>query len=109
MFQIIKPIIDSGVQPEEVADIIFWRKNILFYHIEGEFGEEQVISKLSEEDKGGAVPKHRRYFSKEDELFHIDGKTYLLTNQWGHRTLEVVELLKINFPDLEIEVSPVFK
>ena len=107
MFHVIKPIIDSGVKPEQVADIIFWRKKNLFYCFNEELNEEQVIARLAEENKGGAVPKHRRYFSKEDELFHLDGKTYLLTNQWGLKTLEAVELLKNTFTDIEVEVVPV--
>jgi len=109
MFNVIKPIIESGIKPEQVADVITWRKNNLFYQFDAELDEEQVVARLAEEDKGGAVPKRRRYFSKEDELFHIDGKTYLLTNQWGLKTLEAVELLKKTFNDIEIEVNPVTK
>ncbi len=109
MFHVVKPIIDSGVKPEQVADIIFWRKKNLFYCFNEELNEEQVIARLTEENKGGAVPKHRRYFSKEDELFHIDGKTYLLTNQWGLKTLEAVALLKNTFTGIEVEVVPVSK
>ncbi|MDH5572919.1 MAG: hypothetical protein OEY89_14230 [Gammaproteobacteria bacterium] len=107
MFHVIKPIIDSGVQPEQIAEIISWRKNNLFYQFNDELDEEEVVARLAEEDKGGAVPRHRRYFSKEDELFHVDGKTYILTNQWGLRTLEAVELLKSKFANLGIDVVPV--
>lgn len=107
MFHVIKPIIDSGVKPEQVADIISWRKNNLFYQFDEELDEEQVIAKLSEEGNSGAIPKHRRYFSKEDEIFHIDGRTYLLTNQWGVKTLDAVELLKNSFSNIAIEVIPV--
>lgn len=106
MFNVIKPIIGSGVKPEEIADVITWRKNNLFYHFDEELDEEQVIARLADEDKGGAIPKHRRYFSKEDELFHIDGNTYLLTNQWGLKTLEAVDLLKKSYTELEILVHP---
>jgi len=109
MFHVIKSIIGSGVSPVRVAEAITWRKNNLFYQFDGKLGEEEVISRLSDEDKGGAVAKHRRYFSKEDELFYVDGKTYLLTNQWGRRTLEAVDLLKSHFSDIEIEVIPVSK
>jgi hypothetical protein len=33
----------------------------------------------------------RRYFCKDDEVFHLDGKTYAMTNQWGLRTEEAVK------------------
>jgi len=109
MFHVIKPIIDSGAKPEQVADIVTWRRNNLFYRFDEELDEEQVITRLAEVAKGGAIPKHRRYFSKEDELFHIDGKTYLLTNQWGLKTLDAVELLKTHYSSLGIVVVPASK
>lgn len=107
IFSVVKPIIDSGVQPETLAELIHWRKNALFYKFDEILDEEAVIERLTEEDVGGKVRKHRRFFSKEDELFHVDGKTYLLTNQWGKRALEAVELLKNTYPGLSISVSPV--
>ncbi|MDH5190064.1 MAG: hypothetical protein OEW89_02315 [Gammaproteobacteria bacterium] len=107
MFHVIKPIIDSGVTPEKVAEIISWRKNNLFYSFDEELDEEQVSTILMEEDKGGIIPKPRRYFSKEDELFHVNGKTYILTNQWGDRTIEAVDILSKAFSKLNIKVEPV--
>jgi len=107
MFHVIKPIIDSGVTPEQIAEVISWRKNTLFHSFDENLDEEQVISRLMEEGGGGVIEKHRRYFSKEDELFHVGGKTYMLTNQWGHRTLEAVDLLKAKFTDMGINVTPV--
>lgn len=106
MFNIIKPIIDSGVTPEEIAEAIPWRQNNLFYSFDEELDGEQVIERLMAEDKGGAIPKYRRFFSKEEELFHVGGNTYLLTNQWGRQTLDAVELLKKNFSHLGIAVAP---
>lgn len=106
MFNIVKPLIESGVTPEAIAETIPRRKNVLFYCFDEELDEEQVAERLMEEDKGGAIPKYRRYFSREDELFHVDGKTYILTNQWGRQTLEAVELLQKRFPELGIEVCP---
>jgi hypothetical protein len=107
MFNVIKPIIESGVHPETLAELIHWRKNALFYKFDEILDEEAVVERLSEEDAGGKVRKHRRFFNRDDELFHVDGKTYLLTNQWGARALEAVELLKINYPGLSINVTPV--
>ncbi len=107
MYHIIKCIIASGIDPEQVAEVIPWRKNRLFYSFDAELNEEKVVEQLLVKQQGGAVPKNRRYFSKEDELFHINGKTYILTNQWGNKTLDAVELLKIAYPDLGIDVTPV--
>ena len=39
------------------------------------------------------------------ELFHIDVKTYAITNQWaGVRMLEAVDLLSANSPEKNIRV-----
>lgn len=76
MYHVIRPIIESGAKPDDIVEVISWRKNNLFYVFDEELDEEQVLERLNEIDQGGAVPKHRRYFSKEDELFHVDGKTY---------------------------------
>ena len=107
IFNVIKPIIESGVHLEDLAELIYWRKNVLFYKFDEELDEESVVERLMQETPGGKVKKHRRFFSKEDEIFHVDGKTYLLTNQWGKRALEAVEVLRDNYPELSISVTPV--
>ena len=56
-------------------------------------------------DTGGKLPKTKRYFCKQDELFVMDGKNYAMTNQWGLRTLEAVDLLKAKYPDLKINIE----
>lgn len=106
MYHIIRPIIESGVTPLEIAEIISWRKNNLFFVFDEILDEEGVYDGLMELDAGGKVPKHKRYFSKDDELFHIDGKTYILSNQWGNRTIEAIDKLKEAYPHINISVRP---
>ncbi len=103
MFHVVKALVDNGIHPDELREEISWRKRNLFMVIEGELGEEQVYEKLMEQDAGGAVPRFKRYFSKEDELMIVDGKTYVLSNQWGNRTTEAVERLISSFTQLDIE------
>jgi len=31
---------------------------------------------------------HKRFFTKDDQLFHAESKTYALTNQWGKTSME---------------------
>jgi len=106
MFSIIKPIIESGVHPGKIAELIPWRTKTLFYKFDEILDEESVIERLMEEDAGGKVKKYNRFFSKEDELFHVEGNTYLLTNQWGKATLDAVKILKDYYPDLSINIVP---
>ncbi len=67
--------------------------------------QEQFAEQLMTLDTGGKLPKTKRYFCKQGELFHIDGKTYAMTNQWGVRTLEAVDLLSAKYPEKNISIE----
>jgi hypothetical protein len=106
MFQIISALVRSGIHPAQVADVIPWRKNNLFVSFDGSEDEETFVEHLMQDDAGGAVPLYKRYFSSQNELLYVDGKTYALSNQWGLRTLEAVERLQHAFPSVSIQVKP---
>ncbi|MBI3187272.1 MAG: hypothetical protein HYZ31_05280 [Gammaproteobacteria bacterium] len=106
MFHVVKSLVDAGIHPADLMSDISWRRNNLFVVFDGELDESEVYERLMEKDIGGAVPKYKRYFSKADELMIVDGKTYVLSNQWGNRTLEAVELLKNKYDQLHINVQP---
>ena len=81
MFNVIKPIIESGVHPETLAELIHWRKNALFYKFDEILDEEAVIERLAEEDVGGKVRKHRSILVKMTSYFTLmEIRTYLLTS-----------------------------
>ncbi len=101
MFQIVSKILAKGGTPQQVMTAIPWKRG-LFEILEGELTSEQAYQTIMESDKGGKIPKAKRYFSGNGEIFHIDGKTYVLSNQWGSRTLEAVGLLADAFPVLNI-------
>jgi hypothetical protein len=49
-----------------------------------------------------------RYYTADQDLFRVDGKTCALTNQWGHRTLEAIGNILSLLPDgVPIEYSPI--
>ena len=106
MFNVIKPIIESGVHPSQIAEVISWRKNNLFVVFDEILDADSVYEKLMETDVGGKVPKNKRYFSKEDEIFIVEDKTYVLSNQWGNRTIEAVDALIKAFSNISIEMQP---
>lgn len=106
MFNVIKPIIESGIHPTQISELISWRKNNLFIVFDQVLDADSLYEKLMEADVGGKVPKNKRYFSKEDEIFIVEDKTYVLSNQWGNRTLEAVEKLNTAFPEFAIEIQP---
>ena len=105
MFQIVSRILVNGETPEQVMTVIPWKKG-LFEILEGELTAEHAYQAIMESDRGGKIPKAKRFFCGEGEVFHINGKTYTLSNQWGSRTLEAVGLLTEAFPGLKIEIKP---
>ncbi len=106
MFHIIAQILRNGGQPEAVVNAIPWRRNRLFEILDGELNDKEVYEVIMDGYSGGKVPRAKRFFTEDGEAFHSNGKTYVLTNQWGNRTLEAVESLSKEFPDLAISISP---
>ncbi|MEW8339950.1 MAG: hypothetical protein AB2708_08875 [Candidatus Thiodiazotropha taylori] len=106
MFRLISGVLENGGTPEGIMEAIPWRKNRLFEVIEGTLSGDEVYEIIMQDDPGGTVPRAKRYFCDDDQVFHADGKTYVLSNQWGRGTLEAVDSLKKGFPNLNIKISP---
>ena len=104
-FHIFKSVVEHGIHPSKLQDVIPWRRNSLFTILDGELDENGVYEKLMETDTGGKIAKPRRFYSKEGQFFHVDGKTYLFSNQWGRRALEAMNNIKDAFPELEIKIQ----
>lgn len=106
MFRVVSGALQSGVTPEQVAEAIPWRRNTLFEVFEGTLSAEQVQERIMQADEGGAIPRAKRFFCGDGEVFHAANKTYVLSSQWGSRTLEAVASLDDAFPSLAIEFMP---
>lgn len=105
MFQLIGALISRGITPEELSQVVYWRKNTLFHVVNGELNEQQFTENLKEKDTGAMRSKTTRYFCKGEELFIVNGKTYALTNQWGARTEEASDLICNHFHQLGITIE----
>lgn len=103
MFCLVSEILRAGGDPELVSEALPKRK---FEIYEGVLDANEVHKKIMEESRGGKNPRSRRFFIEEGEFFHINEKTYVLSNQWGNGTLEAVEQLEKLFPDLKIKINP---
>ena len=55
-------------------------------------------------DKGLTKPRTDRFFCKNNEPVQHKGKTYVLSNQWGIDTLDLVSKLGNKFPNQNIAV-----
>ena len=106
VYQVVSGVINNGGSPFQLMDSIPWRKNRLFEIFDETLDENQVSDKIMESDVGGAIPRTKRYFVNEGEFFHYDGKTFVLSNQWGNRTDEFIVNISEAFPELNISFKP---
>jgi hypothetical protein len=105
MFFLIRDLIKSGSKPDDLSKKISWRQNNLFISFPGKLNEDAFVAELMKSDVGGALPRYKRFYCKEDELFHIGDMTYALSNQWGNKTLDAVDQLIEQFPSLNISIE----
>lgn len=106
MFHLISAVLRHDGTPRQVMDAIPWRRNRLFEVFDGTLNATQVQEQIMRNDAGGAIPRAKRFFCNDGEVFHADNKTYVLSNQWGARTVEAVESLTRAFPNLRIDITP---
>ena len=109
IFAVVKHLCQKGVSPEAIMDVVDWRKTTMFRAVDGVVGAEEFMRSAAEKAEGeGRRFDPRRYFVDDDELIRTENRTYAFTNQWGHRTLQAIDLLKQFFSATEIsyEKSP---
>ncbi len=94
IFHIVKAVLENGGSPERVAGAITPARK--FMVIKGRFRAEQVIDEHL----------RKRWFCKSGELFYVDGKTCILSNQWGHTTLDSARKLSVINPELNCRWTP---
>jgi hypothetical protein len=107
IFKVVKHLIDSAVSPEAIGKVDGWGGR-RFRAVDGlvKSEEEFVALQMAHEMNGGRSFDPTRYFCADDELFQSGGKTWVLSNQWGTRTFDMIcDLLK-SFPDKGIACNP---
>lgn len=93
IYEVVKEAIRLGVKPESIQEAVPWRQTNMFISAPGTFTGEQIMATAPNKS-----PK--RYFCNDVDLFHVDGNTFAMTNQWGTSTEEAVKnilaLLPVN-------------
>ena len=105
MFHLISGIIKRGGKPEDIVAAFPTRTNNLFDVFNGTLTEDEVEARIMEKDTGGQVPRQKRFFSNDGEFFHIDGRTYVLSNQWGKAEIDGVDRLLEGFAHMQIKLT----
>ena len=104
----VKAIVQCGHSPAEINDLAFEvpeRVTSMFLIIEGERSANEVKKHIA-----STVSKNRvtRFFCERDkDIFKHDGKTYVLSNQWGRDTDAVMKRMATHFSQMNIKVDEV--
>lgn len=84
IYQVVKEAIRLGLKPQAIASAVPWRESTMFISAVGDLSGDQLMHALPGKDR-------IRYFCDDNEVFHLDGRTYAMSNQWGRRTEEAVK------------------
>ncbi|KVX48441.1 hypothetical protein [Burkholderia cepacia] len=86
MLALVREAIRQGHSPDEIREAITWRKRDLFLSAPGQ-ADEATFQALF-------PGKKLRYFFGPDEMFSLNGMTYVLSRAWADRTLEAAEKVR---------------
>lgn len=103
---VVKALVDQGVSPERIAQLIHWRSHRIWWSVEGDVDAESFVERASKDAQSNdAAFDKRRWFCGDDDLLNVEGRTYAFSNQWGRRWPEAMTLLAEAFPEHEISFT----
>ena len=80
VFEVVKVALAKGLTPEQIADMVPLNKWI---SVDGVLKPEEFQDRASKQQAElGRKYDSIRYFCADEDLFHIAGRTYALSNQW---------------------------
>ncbi|MCX8517996.1 MAG: hypothetical protein ORN29_08045 [Rhodoferax sp.] len=85
IYQVVKLAIGRGLTPLVIARAVPWRSN-MFISAPGNLSGDQLMDASPGSDRN-------RYFCNDDEVFHLDGRTYAMSKNWGRRTEKAVQYI----------------
>jgi len=107
IFEVVTYLCDSGISPEQITECVPWRRNSMFWCVEGTVGsEDEFLLKATNANQHGKKFDFSRYFTGKDELMCAGGRTYAFTKKWGSRTFEAIKNLLTQFPDKKVTCTP---
>lgn len=106
--QVFRHLVESGIEPEKVAQYCGPRINRSLVSVDGEVTGDDFYHLAKEaraKERRNFDPK--RFFSDDDELLHFGGRTYAFSSQWGGTDWEQAMVnLRDAFPDQSIAFAP---
>lgn len=104
---VVRSLIDGGVTPERIAEVVQWGSSRLWLSVEGKLERDAFVERAAMETKNvGKNFDSRRWFCDDEDLMFINSRTYAFSNQWGGLWTKSMQRLCDAFPELEITYSP---
>jgi len=98
MYVLIRYLVEQGIAPEKIASVVPYRADRLFRSADGLLDHatfvQRVAAQMKQQDR---TFDPERYFCETEELMHVSGRTYAVTNQWGAITQETIDALLTAF------------
>ena len=89
----IEDVCERGIDPEAIRQTLSWKSDLLCDVVGAESGTTLEAALTKRLIELGRQPNLRRYFTGEDEIIRANGRTYVVTTQWGSRTRKAMDLL----------------
>jgi hypothetical protein len=90
-YEVVKAALGKGLSPDQISSVIPPRK---WLSVDGELTAEEFRARASTlQTKLGGRYDLRHYFCEDDELFRINRRTYVLSNQWALDSLSQLDAL----------------
>lgn len=93
IYEVVAYAIGQKVSPERILAAVPWKEGTLFVSVPGTLNEQQFLAAFP----AGKAPD--RYYTADDDLFHVGGATYAFVTQWGQRTLDAVQNVAALLPE----------
>jgi hypothetical protein len=106
-YWIAREAIQRGATPEQICNWVSWKRNYLWAVADGEVNQEVFIQTARAFPNPSRAFDKKRYYTADDKLIRLDGRTFAFSNQWGEQTLEAVDLIinGINAADISYVAS----
>lgn len=101
IYRVVKELVSKGVSPAEITDA-FGAGTWL--HFDGDINSERFkdVALMT----GITEDRLRRFVCDDEHLFHVQGQTYALSNQWSKHNLPSLDKLIGKYPQFNIRYSP---
>jgi hypothetical protein len=98
--------VEQGTAPEKIAASVPRRGDRLFRSADGSLDRVAFVERVAEQMKQqNRAFDPERYFCETEELMHVNGRTYAVTNQWGASTQETIDALLTAFGASDVTIE----